>query len=573
MLGAVIALAVVLGVSLYSTTIVRGDTYAAKARAQYGRPATNLYDRGTIFFSNFSGKDVSGSNNSVTNDGTETAAATLGSGYLVYMNPKLVRDPVATYEALSHYISLDKVSFLAKAQKPNDPYEELSHKVDPDIAQSIVGLSLPGVSVARETWRSYPGGTLAAHELGIVGQDAASSSVSGKYGLERSYNQVLSRPPVGASGNIFADLFSGLSGGADTAKKQGNVVTTLEPGVQRYLEKMLDQTSTIWHPNEIGGVIMDPATGEIMAMASLPTFDPNNTGITKNVSTFSNPLVEHVYEMGSIMKPLTMAIALDTGAEKPDSTYNDTGCMTLNKKKICNYDGKARGVIPMQEILSQSLNIGAATIALKTGAATYSDYFYKFGFGDKSNIDLPNEGSPLTKKMRNPSDIDIAVASYGQGFAVSPLDMARSLSILANGGYLITPHVVKKIEYTDGTTETIVPNKVGPLLKPETLDDVRKMLVTVVDTKLANGAVKKEHYSIGAKTGTAEIADLVNGGYYHDRYLHSFFGFFPASKPKFLIFLYQVEPKGAQYASETLTKPFDDLTTFLLNYYNISPDR
>ncbi|MDB5239156.1 MAG: hypothetical protein JWO00_491 [Candidatus Parcubacteria bacterium] len=562
MLGAIFVAACVLGSSLYSTSIVHGDTYSAKARSQYAKPAANIYDRGTIFFSSFSGKD-----------GTETAAATLGSGSLVYMNPKLVRDAAATYEALTHYIPLDRASFMAKAAKPNDPYEELAHKIDPAVAQSISGLGLPGILTSKETWRSYPGGALAAHELGIIGQDAASSTVSGKYGLERSFNDVLLRPTVGSTANIFAQLFAGISSAAFGTKKEGDIVTTIEPTVERYLEKMLEQTSAIWHPKEIGGVIMDPSTGEIVAMSSLPTFDPNNTGAVKLVSTFSNPLVEHVYELGSIMKPLTMAIALDSGAEKANSTYNDTGCMTLNTKKICNFDGKARGVIPMQEILSQSLNIGAATIALKTGASTYSDYFFKFGFGDKSNIDLPNEGSPLTKKMRAPTDIDIAVASYGQGYAVSPISMARSLSILANGGYLITPHVVRQINYTDGTTEKVTPNKVGPLLKPETIDAVKKMLVTVVDTKLANGAIKKEHYSIGAKTGTAEIADLVNGGYYHDRYLHSFFGFFPAQNPKFLIFLYQVEPKGALYASETLTKPFDELTTFLLNYYNVSPDR
>ncbi len=565
MLGAIIALACVLGSSLYSTSVVRGDIYEAKAMAQYGKPAANLFDRGTIFFSSFGGKDGAGS-----------AAATIGSGYLLYMNPKLVKDSAATYEALSRYISLDRDSFIAKAAKPNDPYEELAHRVEDATAKSIAGLSLPGISISRETWRSYPGGMLASHELGIIGQNAASSSVSGKYGLERSYNEILSRPPVGASANVFASLFSGLSGtgdGAAAGGKEGDIVTTIEPTVQKYLEKMLQETSAIWHPNEIGGVILDPNTGEIAAMASLPSFDPNNTGGVKNVSVLSNPLVEHVYELGSIMKPLTMSIALDTGSEKPSSTYNDTGCMTLNTKKICNYDGKARGVIPMQEILSQSLNIGAATIALKTGAKDYSDYFFKFGFGDKSGIDLPNEGSPLVKKLRSPQDIDIAVASYGQGFAVSPLAMARSLSILANGGYLVTPHVVKEIDYTDGSTEKVAPEKVGPLLKPETVEDVRRMLVTVVDTKLANGAVKKEHYSIAAKTGTAEIADPVNGGYYHDRYLHSFFGFFPAYNPKFLIFLYQVEPKGAQYASETLTKPFDDLTTFLLNYYSVTPDR
>jgi cell division protein FtsI/penicillin-binding protein 2 len=228
----------------------------------------------------------------------------------------------------------------------------------------------------------------------------------------------------------------------------------------------------------------------------------------------------------------------------------------------------------MQEILNQSLNIGAATVALKVGKDRMADYFSSFGLGTTTGIDLPNEATGiignLTKKGQ---DIDVATASYGQGIATSPVETARALAVLANGGYLVTPHVVKEIQYIDGTKKVLNWPKEGPVLKPETVSTVADMLVTVVDTKLANGKIKMDHYSIGAKTGTAQIADHVNGGYYPDRYLHSFFGFFPAHDPKFIIFLYQIYPKGALYASETLTKPFDDLAKFLINYYSITPDR
>ena len=151
--------------------------------------------------------------------------------------------------------------------------------------------------------------------------------------------------------------------------------------------------------------------------------------------------------------------------------------------------------------------------------------------------------------------------------------MARALSVVANGGYVVTPHLVKEIDYTDGSVKKADYPKTGPVLKPETVQAVKDMLVKVVDISLANGAIKKDHYTMAAKTGTAEMADLVHGGYYSDRYLHSFFGFFPAYSPKFIVFLYQVYPKGAQYASETLTKPYDELATFLINYYDIQPDR
>lgn len=563
-LSAVICSALVLLGSLYNTAIIKGDSYSAKAEAQYSKPAAALFDRGTIFFS---ARSDSGSN--------KTAAATIGRGSLVYINPKLLKDPAGTYEALTQYMTLDKATFMSKASKKDDPYEELAHKVDDTAAAAVRKLGLPAIGVVGETWRSYPGGVLAAHTLGIIGEDTVSSSVVGKYGLERSYDEVLSRASKGGTANIFARLFSDGSepGTPGDPGKQGNILTTIEPTVERYLEKILGEVDAAWHPDEVGGIIMDPVTGEIQAMASLPSYDPNNTLAAKNVSVFSNSLVEHVYEMGSIVKPLTMAMALDAGVVTTQSTYNDVGCMTLDTKKICNYDGRARGVVPIQEILSQSLNIGVATLALRTGAAEFERYFRSFGLADKTKIDLPNEANPIASNLKAGKDIDVATASYGQGIAVSPLGMVRALSILANGGYLVTPHVVKEIEYLDGKTKVISPVRTGPVLKPQTVEDVRRMLVTVVDKALRQGTIKREHYTVAAKTGTASIADPVKGGYYSDRYLHSFFGFFPAYNPRFLVFLYQVHPKGAQFASETLTLPFDELTTFLLNYYNIPPDR
>ena len=314
-------------------------------------------------------------------------------------------------------------------------------------------------------------------------------------------------------------------------------------------------------------------------MTSLPNFNANDLSHIKNVKILSNPLVEDSYEMGSIIKPLTIATGLDTGAITDNSTYDDVGTMTLNGKKFSNYDGKARGIVPVQEILSQSLNIGAATVALKvdknSGIGTFAKYFASFGLGQKSGIDQPNESTGLISSMKSGRDIETATASYGQGIAMSPITTVRALSILANGGYLVTPHIVKEIDHVDGTTKKIAVEKSGPLLKKQTIEDVTRMLVTVVDKKMVqlHPGIYNEHYSVAAKTGTAQIADHVNGGYYKDRYLHSFFGYFPAYNPKYLVFLYQIYPKGAQYASETLTDPFSEIQKFLVNYYNITPDR
>jgi cell division protein FtsI/penicillin-binding protein 2 len=549
-----------LGSSLYWTQVVRGSTYIAKADKQYDKPQVALFDRGTIYFE--------------AKDGTHAAAASVASGYLLYINPKLITDPTATYEAITHYLPLDKTEFIRKASLENDPYEEIKGRVDEETADSIRSLGLKGVGFTKQSWRTYPGGELAAHVLGLIGENKV-GEIEGRYGLERTYEDTLARTGTGGASNMFADLFGDIKESVfgDEISAKGSLVTTIEPTVEKYLEKVLRETSTQWKPDEIGAIVIDPHSGAIVAMAALPSYDPNHISEVTNPKVFSNPLVENVYEMGSIMKPLTVAVGLDTKAITPNSTYNDTGTMTLNTKKISNYDGRARGVVKVQEILSQSLNVGAATVALKVGREDFVKYFTNFGFGKKSGVDQPNEAAGLTHNLETGQDIEIATAAYGQGIAISPIATARSLAILANGGYLITPHLVKEIEYTDGTKKDVTPPKGTQVLKSETTENVTRMLVEVVDHALRNGEFKMEHYSVAAKTGTAQIPDANKKGYYADRYLHSFFGYFPAYNPKYLVFMYQIHPKGAQYASETLAQPFSEISKFLIDYYNVSPDR
>ena len=548
-----------LGSSLYWTQVVKGSTYIAKADKQYDKPPVSLFDRGSIFFE--------------SKDGTRAAAATVSSGFLLHMNPKLLSDAPNAYEALSHYLTLDKEEFIRKAERTDDPYEEIVHHVDQKTADSIKGLGIKGIQLSKESWRSYPANEVAAHVLGLTGQNSE-SAIEGRYGLERTYEDILVRTSRGSNASAFAELFSGIreSVFGNTAL-EGSIVTTIEPTVEKYIEKTLQTTADVWKPDEIGAIVIDPNTGEIVAMASLPTYDPNDVSKVKNPALFSNPLVEHVYEMGSIIKPLTMAIGLDSGAITAKSTYDDTGTMTLNTKKISNFDGQARGVINVQEVLSQSLNVGAATIALKVGKENFVKYMAGFGLSGKTGIDQPNEASGLLRNLENGQDIEVATAAYGQGIAISPISITRSLSVLANGGMIIQPHLVKEIEYSDGTTKKTEVDNTTRILRKETTDEVTRMLVNVVDTALLKGEIKMERYSVAAKTGTAQIPDPGNKGYYTDRYLHSFFGYFPAYKPTFLVFIYQIHPKGAQYASETLTKPFSEISKFLIDYYSIPPDR
>ncbi|MEI8249116.1 MAG: penicillin-binding protein 2 [Candidatus Taylorbacteria bacterium] len=564
-LGCIACGAIVLGSSLYVQQVVKGSAYSTRAQKQYVKLSASLFDRGSIFFQ--------------AKDSTHISAATVESGYVVYMNPTLVTAPQDAYRAVSQYLTLDQKDFVTRAGRAHDAYEELARKVDEKTALAIKSLGLPGIGVLKQSWRAYPGDELAASTLGIIGE-GKDGTIQGQYGLEDFYEKVLNRPSLGSGTSGFAELFSGVKGLFQASDDtHGDVVTTIEPTVQGYIETILGKTKELWHPDEIGAVVIDPMTGEIKALATLPSFNPNDTSHLKDVSVLSNPLVEKSYEMGSIIKPLTIATGLDTGVIVPTSTYDDTGTMTLNAKKFSNYDGKARGPnTPVQEILSQSLNIGAATVALKVdadkGKGTFAKYFYSL-LSTKSGIDLPHESASLISSLKSGRDIEIATASFGQGIAMSPIETVRALSTIANGGYLITPHIAKEIDHEDGTHTNTPVSKTGPLFKQETIDAVTRMLVKVVDDKMVaiHPTMKNEHYSVAAKTGTAQIADHVNGGYYKDRYLHSFFGYFPAYNPKFLVFLYQIYPKNANFASETLTDPFSEIEKFLINYYNVPPDR
>ena len=547
-------------VRLYHIQINQASAYRDKAERQYVHTAKDVFNRGSIYFS--------------TKDGEKVSAASVTSGYLLAVNPNLLKDPKDIYEKIKNFTTLSAEEFIAKATLTNRTYVEIEPKLSKETADTIKSLDIDGVMLYRNQWRYYPGDTMSARSIGFIGFGSADGQLRGKYGLERYYDETLYRDNTILSVNFFAEIFSNLGSLVfqNTEQKSGSVVTTIEPTVARMLDRVLQETQDTYDSKLSGGIIMDPKTGAIYAMNVAPTFDLNTRGTT-SIEQFENPLVEDVYEMGSIIKALPMAAGLDSKVVTPQSTYYDAGFLDLNGYTIKNFDGKGRGTVPMQEVLNQSLNTGVSHIVKLMGREKFRTYFEGLKLGSETGIDLPSEAQGLMANLKSPRDVEYATASFGQGIAMTPVATARALATLGNGGHLVTPHIVKAIEYDDGTRKEVIYPNGAQVFTPETSETVSRMLTTVVDDALRGGKVALPHHSIAAKTGTAQIANPNGGGYYEDKYLHSFFGYFPAYDPKFIVFLYTVDPRGVKYASETLTEPFMDITKFLINYYSIPPDR
>lgn len=556
--GVIVLVTLLLVTRLYFVQVVYGQEYALRAERQYVRSSEQLYDRGTIYFTR--------------KDGTLISAAALANGFVVAIDPGRIENPDEVFTALSAHLPLSYDEFIASASKENDPYEVVAQRVADETGRAISDLDIPGVIIERERWRNYPAGNKAAQTLGFVAY-AGDNTLAGRFGLERYYDHILSHNSDGLFGNFFAQLFANLDSVVVDARsaREGDIITTIEPAVQEKLTQVLLETNARYGSRETAGIIMDPKTGEIIAIDSVPSFDPNDFSGT-DPSLFSNPMVEHVYEFGSIVKMLTVAAGLDAGVITPDTTYHDTGCITVNTRKICNHDLKARGTTPMQEVLSQSLNLGVSFITERLGHDRFRTYFKELGMGTETGIDLPEETRGIIGNLESPRDVEYFNASFGQGIALTPVEMVRALSSLANDGKIVTPHLARAVRLESGITKTLTWGEPERVFSTKAAEETTRMLVHVVDEALAGGGKSIPEMSVAAKTGTAQIPDPT-GGYYADRYLHSFFGYFPAYEPKYVILLYTREPGGVKYASETLTDPFFELTHFLINYYDVPPDR
>jgi cell division protein FtsI/penicillin-binding protein 2 len=324
---------------------------------------------------------------------------------------------------------------------------------------------------------------------------------------------------------------------------------------------------------------MDPKSGKITAMCSWPSYDLNNYNEVEDPSLFDNRVVSHQYEPGSVFKTITLAMAIDQGKINPDTYYEDKGRIDIPgwPKSIKNSDFSSKGGhgwVDMNYVLKNSLNTGSIFAAFRLGSDYFLDYLKKFGFGEKTGIELSSESSGDIDHLlsKNVKEIDLATASYGQGIAVTPLQMISSYATIANGGKLMKPYIVDEILDSDGNTvKKIKPQEIRQVVSEQTAETMSAMLVNVVEDGYA-GLAQVDGYYIGAKTGTAQIPSP-QGAYLSDQYIHNAVGSGPIEDPKFTILIKFDNPKVSAFAAGTVIPFFGEISDFLLKYYQVPKER
>lgn len=519
---------------LYNLQIVNGETYVAQAGSQIAASRVLNAQRGGIYF--------------LDKNKNRLAAVSNRQMPLIYAVPSEISDAKEVANQIAPVLGLEVPSVEKLLSKEKDQYELLKKKAEREVATSIQDLGVKGIYVEENPERFYPFGDLASHVLGFVAPNNKDKGQSGRYGVEEFYDQDL----IGVAGEMQGSKIVPPRAGED-------VVLTIDPSVQTEAKRVLDSLIKKWNAKSGSVIVEDPKTGKILAMESSPSFDPNNYNKAE-VANFLNPVTQQIYEPGSVFKVLTMAAGLDSHKVTPDMTFNDTGLLELNGKKIRNWDLQGHGTVTMSEIIEKSLNTGAAFVERKTGDATFKKYMEKFGFSEKTGVDLPGEVRGDIKQLRDDApQIAFATASFGQGVAVTPLQLINAVAAIANGGELMRPYVTAEAE----------PKTVRRVMGEDAAKKVTKMMVSAVD-KAEVARIKG--YSIAGKTGTAQVPDLKRGGY-KEAFINTYVGFGPTSDPKFIILIKLNEPEGAPLAGQTVVPAFRDLAQFMINYYNISPDR
>lgn len=547
---------------LFSWQVISGSQLAQQARGQYQSTRTVSASRGSILAS----------------DGSALAAR--GESWLIFASlPEIKESAKSIANSLAPIFvndTSDRKKLLEEVARIEDLLERrevvwvpIKHRLGLEEKDKIEFLGITGIGFEPEETRIYPEASLSAHLLGFVGKDHSGQDV-GYFGLEGNYDPILK----GKSGFVGSEKDASgipilLGSNHEVEATSGvDLLTHIDKTVQYILETKLKDGIEKYGAKEGTVVLMNPENGAVLGMASFPSYDPANYWEEGN-EYFKNPAVSDTFEPGSIFKVLVMAAALDTKVVEPGTICEIcSGPLKVDKYTIETWDKKYHPDSTMTEVIVNSDNVGMAYVGQKLGADKLYDYLNNFGIGKLSGIDLQGEATPPLREKGTWNIVDLATASFGQGVAVTPIQMVRGVSAIANGGYLVTPQVVDKL-IKDGWEEDIKPQKGEKVISKETADLITQMMVEAAkrgESKWTN----LRGFKVAGKTGTAQVP--IAGHYDEEKTIGSFVGFAPADKPKFVMLVTLREPSSSPWASETAAPLWYSIARELFTYFGIQPE-
>ena len=519
---------------LFDIQIIQHDFHKALAQGQQSVYELAKGDRGEIFFR-----------------GGQVLATNVREKY-VFISPEEIEEKERTAERLSQILGLEKELILEKTRKDN-LFEEIKLDLTEKEKEDLEEADLKGVHLSEKVERSYPQKFMASVMIGFLGGEE-----TGQYGIEGYFDDIL-------QGREYIDDREDIKG-------KDNFLT-LDYNIQFTIEKLLEKAKKDLDIEGGQIIVINPNSGEILALANFPNFDPNRYWEVDNFRIFQNPAIQELFEPGSVFKPITMAGALDQGKITPLTSYIDRGEVKVGGWTIYNYNKRIYGEQTMTQVLEKSINTGAVFVEKQLGHELFLDYIDRFGFFELTGIDLQEEIFSENQEFKKGYEINFVNASFGQGIEITPIQLVRAFSVIANGGKLVKPYVVKKIYKDNQFIENKAEISKDKIISPKTASQITAMMVSVIENGFSKGARIPGYYLAG-KTGTAQVswsALGVNRKGYSDKTWQSFIGFGPAFDPKFLILvkLDNPEAKTAEYSAAPI---FKELAKYLIDYLEIPPD-
>ena len=545
-----IALVAIVGGRAVHLQIWQGESFKRLGERQHLKEWIVLPKRGAVF-------DRAG----------EPLALSLES-QSVYARPRRIQDAEAMSRSLAQILSLD-LNEVRQKLRAAKPFVWIKRQVSPAEADRTQALNLKGVGMFYEPNRYYPQGQLAGQVIGFVNRDSV-----GLEGLELQYNDYIR----GETGSALIErdalgrrvLVQGVEG--LQIPPGGDIHLTLDSSIQHLAEKELEATITKYRAKAGVAIVVEPFTGEVLALANFPSFNPNNFS-QETAQQRRNRAVADGFEPGSTFKTVLAAAALEEGVVgKEDLFYCEMGKYAYAGKII--HDTHPYGWLPFSKILQVSSNIGFTKVAEKLKKERYFKYIEKFGFGQMTGIDLPGEAPGLLRKAETWSAVDLATHAFGQGISTTPMQLAMAYAAVANGGFLMKPYVVRRVLSSKG--EVLAENQphvVRRVISEKTARMLASMLTEVTNAGGTGTMASVEGFDVAGKTGTAQKADLAHGGYAARKRVGSFVGFVPADDPRLVVLVLVDEPEVNVYGGVVAAPVFRNIARGALRHLAIAPQK